>query len=174
MMQHALLLQERPAFGDGESRRPLRPQDVQADAAVAVDVRMVDASGEGDLRRLERVVGGEVNGEEEHSSLVGGLRRAHDGGLPVEEVVADGARAALSRRVAAEILKLLNRSVTASQSRSVLRNIFAHNDSQSPITSVNFVSRLVFTNFKQVENKREFRHRNVAARPLLPRLGPTR
>lgn len=36
-------------FRDGERRRPLGPQDVQADAAVAVDVWVIDSGGEGHL-----------------------------------------------------------------------------------------------------------------------------
>src|ERR1700712_4619945 len=71
-------------FGDGQSGAPLVSQDVQADAAVAVDVRVVDAGGEVDLRRLEGVVGGEVDREEEDAAGVGGVARAHDGRLPVE------------------------------------------------------------------------------------------
>jgi len=51
---------------------------------------MVDASRECHLWRLERVVGGKVDREEEHASLVRALWRSHDGGLPVKKVVADG------------------------------------------------------------------------------------
>ena len=61
------------------------------------------------LWRLERIVRGEVNGEEEDSSLVWALWGSHDGGLPVEQVLADGAGAALSGRVTTEVLKLLKR-----------------------------------------------------------------
>ena len=55
---------------NGERRAPLIPQDVQADRAVAVDVGVVDAGGEVDLRGLERVVCGEVDGEEEDTAGV--------------------------------------------------------------------------------------------------------
>lgn len=72
-----------------EGGGPLRPQNVQADGSVAVDVGMVDARREGDFRGLEGVVRGKVDGEEEHPSLVGTVRRAHDRRLPVEEIVAD-------------------------------------------------------------------------------------
>ena len=68
---------------------------------------MVDARGERHLRRLERVVCREVDGQEEDPALVWRLRRAHDGGLPVEQVVAHGTGAALGWRIAAKILKLL-------------------------------------------------------------------
>lgn len=56
---------------DGQGRAPLVPQNVQADAAVGVDVGVVDAGGEVDLRGLEGVVGGEVNSEEEDAAGVG-------------------------------------------------------------------------------------------------------
>ena len=46
------------------------PQDIQTDAAIGVDVGVVDASGEVDLRGLEGVVGREVDGEEENASRV--------------------------------------------------------------------------------------------------------
>lgn len=46
------------------------PQDVQTDAAVRVDVGVVDTSGEVDLWGLEGVVGREVNVEEENASGV--------------------------------------------------------------------------------------------------------
>lgn len=73
-------------FGDGQSRTPLVPQDIQADAAVGVDIRVVNASGEVDLGRLEWVVGREVNGEEEDTARVGGFARSHNRGLPVKLV----------------------------------------------------------------------------------------
>ena len=52
----------KPTFADGQSRAPLIPQDVQTDAAVGVDVGVVDPCGEVDLRGLEGVVGREVDG----------------------------------------------------------------------------------------------------------------
>ena len=42
---------------------------------------MVNSSCESHLRRLERVVGGKVNGEEEDPALVGTVRGSHDGRL---------------------------------------------------------------------------------------------
>ena len=57
-------------FRDGQGGAPLVSQDVQADAAVRVDVGVVDAGGEVDLGRLEGVVGREVDGEEEDTSGV--------------------------------------------------------------------------------------------------------
>ena len=69
---------------NGEGRAPLIPQDVQADRAVAVDVWVVDAGGEVDLRRLEGVVCGEVDGEEENTAGVWRVAGTHDSCLPVE------------------------------------------------------------------------------------------
>ena len=65
----------------GEGGRPLGAKDVQADRAVAVDVRMVDTRGKCELRWLEGVVCGEVDIKEEDASLERRLRRAKDGGL---------------------------------------------------------------------------------------------
>ena len=55
-------------FRDCQSRAPLISQYVQADTAVAVDVRVVDAGGEVDFRWLERVVCWEVDREEEDAA----------------------------------------------------------------------------------------------------------
>jgi hypothetical protein len=48
-------------------------ENVQTDTAVAVDVGVVDAGGEVDLGRLEGVVCGEVDGEEEDTARVWGV-----------------------------------------------------------------------------------------------------
>lgn len=48
-------------------------ENVQTDAAVRVDVGVVDASSEVDLRRLEGVIGREVNGKEENTARVWGV-----------------------------------------------------------------------------------------------------
>lgn len=55
---------------DGQSRTPLVSQYVQTDTAVRVDIRVVDAGGEVDFRWLERIVGGEVDSEEENAARV--------------------------------------------------------------------------------------------------------
>ena len=94
-------------LGDGEGGTPLVLEDVEADAAVRVDVAVVDAGGEVDLGRLEGVVGGEVDVEEEDAAGVGGVVGPHDGGLPVEHIVADRAGAAVGRRVLAEVDQFL-------------------------------------------------------------------
>lgn len=59
-----------PTFGDSQSRAPLVSKNVKADTAVGVDVGMVDAGGEVDLRGLEWVVGREVDSEEEDTTRV--------------------------------------------------------------------------------------------------------
>ena len=55
---------------NGQCWRPLVPQDIQADASVRVDVWVVDASGEVDLRWLEWVVGWEMDCQEEDTAGV--------------------------------------------------------------------------------------------------------
>lgn len=57
-------------FADCESGTPLVSQNVQADAAVGVDVGMVNTGGEVDLGGLERVVCREVDGQEEDAARV--------------------------------------------------------------------------------------------------------
>ena len=55
-------------FGNSESRTPLVSQDIEADASVGVDIRVVDAGGEVDLWRFERVVGREVDCKEKDAA----------------------------------------------------------------------------------------------------------
>ena len=57
-------------LGDGEGRAPLVLEDVETDASVGVDVRVVDSGAEGDFRRLERIVDREVDVQEEQASSV--------------------------------------------------------------------------------------------------------
>lgn len=57
-------------FRDGESRAPLVTQNVEADAAVGVDVGVVDPGVELDLWRLERVIRRELNLKEENTTRV--------------------------------------------------------------------------------------------------------
>lgn len=59
------------AFGYGQGWGPLVTQNVQANAAIAIDVGVVDASGEVDLGRLKGVVCREVDGEEKNTTGVG-------------------------------------------------------------------------------------------------------
>ena len=68
-------------LGHCESRRPLGPENVEADGPVTVDVGVVDPGGECKFWRFEGVVRGEVNGQEEYPALVGTVGRSHDRGL---------------------------------------------------------------------------------------------
>lgn len=55
-------------FRDREGRTPLITQNIEAYAAVRIDVGMVDSGGEIDFGRFEGVIGGEVYCQEEDSS----------------------------------------------------------------------------------------------------------
>lgn len=55
---------------NGQRRTPLVSEDIQADASVRVDVRVVDASREVDLGGLEGVVCREMDGKEEDTTRV--------------------------------------------------------------------------------------------------------
>lgn len=81
-------------------------EDVKADAPVAVDVGVIDSSGELKLWRLERIILWEVDVQEEDSSLEGAVLRTHDGGSPMEEVFSGRAGAARSRGVILNIFEL--------------------------------------------------------------------
>ena len=65
----ASLRADKRTFRNGQRWRPLVSQNVQADGAVGVDIRVVDAGGEVDLGRLEGVVCGKVDGEEKDAAL---------------------------------------------------------------------------------------------------------
>lgn len=83
------------------------PQNIETDTAIGVDIGMVDSGGEVDLRRLERVVGGEVNGKEEDTPRVRRVGRTHDSGLPVEQIISNGSSRAGGRGIPAEISEFL-------------------------------------------------------------------
>ena len=57
-------------LANGERWTPLVSQNIQADASVRVDVGVVDAGSEVDFRGLKRVVGREVDCEEEYTAGV--------------------------------------------------------------------------------------------------------
>jgi hypothetical protein len=46
----------------------LIPQDIQTDGTVGVDVGVIDLGRKTNLRRLEGVIGGERDGEEENTA----------------------------------------------------------------------------------------------------------
>ena len=60
-------------FGNGQGGTPLITKDVQTDASVGVDVGVMDTRGEVHLGRLEGVVGGEMDSQEEDAARVGTL-----------------------------------------------------------------------------------------------------
>ena len=75
-------------------------QNVKANSSIRVDIWMVDFCGEGNFGRLERVVLGKLDGEEENASLEWTVGRActfstlsmalftHNCRLPVEQIIA--------------------------------------------------------------------------------------
>jgi len=74
-------------LGDGQGGTPLILQDIQADASVGIYVGVIDSGDEVDLGGLERIVGGEMNVQEEDTSGIRTVIRSHDGGLPMELVL---------------------------------------------------------------------------------------
>ena len=71
-------------LADSERRRPLRIQDVEADAATPVDVAVIDFGGEFHFRRLEGVFAGELDVQYEDSILIRRifLRTTKEGKVP--------------------------------------------------------------------------------------------
>jgi hypothetical protein len=59
-----------PTFRDGKCWRPLISQNVKTNTAVGIDVGVVDASGEVNLRRLEWIVGGKCDTQEKYAGGV--------------------------------------------------------------------------------------------------------
>lgn len=57
-------------FRNRKGWTPLIPQNVQAYAAIRVDVWMIDAGGEIDFGWFERIIGGEVDSQEEYAARV--------------------------------------------------------------------------------------------------------
>lgn len=86
-------------LGDGESWAPLVLQNVQTDDALGVDIAVVDSGPELHFRRLEGIIGGEMNIQEEDASLIDRSRRAEDGAHPLVQIVALGTRAAVGGRI---------------------------------------------------------------------------
>ena len=86
-------------LGDGESWAPLVLQDVETDDALGVDIAVVDSGAELHFRRLEGIIGGEMNIQEEDASLIDRSRRAEDGAHPLVQIVALGTRAAVGGRI---------------------------------------------------------------------------
>jgi hypothetical protein len=64
-----------------------------------VDIRVINARGKRNLRRLEGIVRREVNVEKKHSSLVGRFPRPHDRRAPVKQIIANRPGRARRRRI---------------------------------------------------------------------------
>jgi len=71
---------------DVVSSSPLVLENVQADAAGEVDIRMIDGCLKEHRRSGVRIVGGELKAELEGQPSVGSIVRTLDGGSPSEEV----------------------------------------------------------------------------------------
>ncbi len=76
-------------LGDTEGGAPLGLQNIKADTAGCVDIRMIDLGLEGDNRGLERVVRGEVDAQTEDTAVKGGIGGSEDHCVPAEEVITD-------------------------------------------------------------------------------------
>lgn len=74
-------------LGNGQSRAPLLFQNVQANAALAVDIWVVNLCLELHFWGLERVIRREVNHYKEHTTRVWTISRPHDSSLPVKQVI---------------------------------------------------------------------------------------
>jgi hypothetical protein len=98
-------------FGDCQRRAPLVSENVKTDAAVGVDVGVIDPRVEADLRWLEWIVGREVNRQEEHATRVWRVTRTHDSCLPMEQVFSSRAGRARGGRITAEISEFLVNSL---------------------------------------------------------------
>lgn len=92
---------------DGQCRRPVVLEDVQADHALAVDIAVIYPRSECDLRGFERILGREVNVQEEHTALVHGPGRSQDGGNPLVQVVPLGTGTAVWRWIQCDFGQLL-------------------------------------------------------------------
>jgi hypothetical protein len=71
-------------LGDGEGRRPLLLEDVQANGALRIDVWVVYFGLELYFRWLKGVIRREMNGDEKDAAAVGTVCGAHDGRLGKE------------------------------------------------------------------------------------------
>ena len=95
-------------FGNCKSRWPLWTKNIQTNAAIAVDVRMVNACCEGDFWWLEGIVSWEMDCEEEYTTLIRRFWRSHNGSLPVEKIIANRSSTALGWWITSKILQFLN------------------------------------------------------------------
>jgi len=80
---------------NGQRGTPLILEDIKTDAAVRIDVTVINPRSEVNLGRFERVVCGKVDVQEEDTPGVWGVIRAHDCGLPVKHIISDWACGAI-------------------------------------------------------------------------------
>lgn len=94
-------------FRDGERRRPVVFEYVQADGALRVHVAVVDACFECHFWRLEWVVRCEVDVQVEDSTLVDRSSRTIDSGEPLVNIIAFRTGAAIGRWIERDLGELL-------------------------------------------------------------------
>lgn len=70
-------------LGNGQRRGPLILENIQADDAAGIDIRMIDLRHKGDLGGLKGVVGGEVDVHLEDTAGERGITGPHDDAGPV-------------------------------------------------------------------------------------------
>ena len=91
----------------GQSRAPLFLENVKANAAVAIDIRVKNLGAERDLRWFERIIRWEMNVHQEYPTSKWTVRGPHDSGLPMEHVLTHRTCAAGGGRVLLQVLQLL-------------------------------------------------------------------
>lgn len=74
-------------LGDSQGGGPLVTENIQTDGTIGIDIGMVDPSDKVDLWGFKGIIGGKVDREEEDASRVRRITGAHDGCLPVEQVI---------------------------------------------------------------------------------------
>jgi len=94
-------------LSNSKGGRPLILEDVQADAAVGVDVWVVDLRCELEPRGLEGVVLREVDPQLKHAPCVGRFSRANNGGLPPIQVICSRSRRYVGDLVLLQIFEFL-------------------------------------------------------------------
>ena len=94
-------------LGNGQSRRPLILENIQADHAGRVHIRMIDLRCKGDLGGLKGIVRREMNIELKDPAGIGGIGGPHDHAGPVIEILLFGATGAATGGVLEDILEFL-------------------------------------------------------------------
>lgn len=92
---------------DSQRWTPLVFQNIKANTSVGIDVAMINACREVDLRWLKWIVSWEVNIQEEDATRIRRVIRSHDSCLPMKHVITYGTSGAVCWGVFAEVDKLL-------------------------------------------------------------------